>query len=88
MECSQAYFALTSLYVLVQHYAHFNLESLLGTWKVYAAAVNPKGNQAMALPRRFVHTLLDEDGWRDGPDMNSFIIKVRLGKGWVALLAC
>ena len=88
MNHGAAYFPFMPLSITVQHYAHFNLESLLGTWKVYAAAVNPKGNQAMALPRRFVHTLLDEDGWRDGPDMNSFIIKVRLGKGWVALLAC
>ena len=56
--------------------AHFNLESLLGTWKVYSAAVNPSGKKVTPFPDRFVQTIMNENDWRDGPGMNSFIVKV------------
>jgi hypothetical protein len=51
------------------------LESLLGSWKIYAHAVAPDGTYNLPFPDRIVQPLLSEMDWRDRAGMNSFIIK-------------
>jgi hypothetical protein len=66
------------------------LESLLGSWKIYAHALSPDGTYHLPFPDRILHPLLKETEWRDKAGMNSFVIKVRarspLGRGTASLI--